>query len=271
MNQRLTERLSKFSEMANNAKSINELTNVVVETERIVFKSNFEDRQGGGPEANYETREFVVGEANTRGISWKLNLLRAVADANFSKMVRVGVHGGQAILLGQPDNLDITFAIYHALEPVYERLGKTAFDEFMEAQQGAEGTEKINRGGWINQWLVASPANLTETINESRNKDAASNGKLANLLVEKDTALQSYLETVTPPKPVKTPKAPKAPKEPKAKKGKKAKDPLEEGGYPEPDGDLENELENEDSESTLAEPDGQEETEDETGNLTGTD
>lgn len=247
MNQRLNEKLTSFPETMSKAKTAEEISNSIVEIERLVLKSNFEDHQAGSPAAPYVAQDYIVGERNTRGLSWKLNLLRTIAAATFCKMVRMGVHGGNVRILGQGENIDTTLRIYETLVDTYDGFGKTAFTDFSDGQKGEEGTPKVHRAGWINQFLVAAPEALASALTESRAKDAVSNGKLASMVAERESALHEYASSLVPAKPPQAEKAPKAPKTPKPKKAGKV-DPLEASLDSQED---ETTTENEEDESTL--------------------
>lgn len=256
MNQKLTDKLARFPEAIAGVKTLDELTTSLVEIERLVLKSNYETKQSGSPLAEYEARDFIVGESNTRGLSWKLNLFRAIAEATFCKMVRVGVHGGNVRVLGQPENIDTTLQIYNALVPVFEGLGGTAFTEYSDGQKGEEGEAPVNRTGWVNQWLIAAPTKLAEAVAESRTHDTSQNGKIANMVLEANSELTVYQSSLAPAKVERTPRAPrdpKAPKSPRPSKTKKAaaEDP-ETTGFPE-DGEI--------LETSSASEDGSENTE----------
>lgn len=216
MNQRLNDKLSTIAETLAEVKTVEELQNTTVEIERLVLKSNFEDFQSGKPQAAYEARDYVVGERNTRGLSWKLNLLRMIAEFNFCKMVRVGVHGGQTKILGQPENIDTTLTIYHALVPAYENLSKTEFTNFSDGQSKEEGAATVHRVGWINAFLLESPVKLGEALKESRERDAGSNGKIAGAIAEMNSNLTTFQSSLAPAKAESAPKAEKAPKSKKS-------------------------------------------------------
>lgn len=258
MNQKLTDRLNALPETAAKSSKFDEVVASVVEVERLVLKSNYEDKQSGVT-AEFEKREYEVGGPNTRGLSWKLVLFRTIADATFCQMVRVGVHGGNVLVLGQPDNVNATIAIFESLVPVMDTISKSAYTEFADGPK-EEGASTPNRTGWINQWLIDAPETLSTAIAESRSKDTSSNSKIANMVAEAESALKEFRGTVVPPKPVKVPKAPKAPKDPNAPKkprGRKGVDPL-----------ATSDSENEDSDNTPDDPedaypgDAEDETED---------
>lgn len=210
MNQRLSDRLDKLPELLAEAKSIDAVDNAIVEVERLVLKSNYESHQSGSPEAAYEARDYVVGERNTRGLDWKLRTLRVVADANFCRMVRVGVHGGQTRILGQPENIDITLRIFETLVPALDAVSKTEFTNFSDGQNKEENAPVVHRAGWINKFLIEHAPALGTTIQESREKDAGSNGKLATMVSSREAALQEFANSLVPAKPAPAPKTPKA-------------------------------------------------------------
>lgn len=237
MNAKLTDKLTKLPETLSAATDLAALTNSLVEVERLVLKSNYENKQSGSPVGEYEARDFVVGEANTRGLSWKLNLCRAVAEGTFCKMVRSGVHGGNVRILGLPENVDTTIQIYTALVPAFEILGGTAFTGFADGL--GEGEAAPNRTGWVNQWLIATPAELASAITESRANDTSQNRKIADMVEEANSALTVFQSSLTPAKVERAPREPKAPKDPKAPRASKTKkaaaeDP-ETTGFPEDD------------------------------------
>jgi hypothetical protein len=211
MNQRLSDKLSTFPESLSKAKSKDEVNTAVVEIERLVLKSNFEDHQNS-VSAAYEAQDYTVGEANTRGLDWKIRLLRVLSNANFCYLQRLGVHGGQTQVIGQPENIDVTFQIYNALIPAYEAVSVAAFEDFLEGNSKEEGAAKPHKAGWINKFLVEVPAELGEKLHESQEKDAGTNGKLAAMIASKKTELQEYQKTLTPPRIERTPRAKKAPK-----------------------------------------------------------
>lgn len=232
MNQKLTDKLATLPETLGTSKDVDELNNAVVEVEREVLRSNFTDSQSGSPQEAFTARDYILGERNTRGLSWKLNLMTVVAEANFCRMVRVGIHGGQTQILGQPENIDTTIRIYESIVPVYDTVGKAAFDSFAEGNGKEEGAATPNRAGWINQYLIKAPEAMGAAIEAQRSKDAASNGKIAKMIAEKGEELNTYRASLAPAKPVKEPKAPKAPKTPKTPKGQKASRELPEGMTP---------------------------------------
>lgn len=237
MNQKLTDKLTKLPETLSGTADFEGLKNAIVETERLVLKSNYENKQSGAPVGEYEARDFVVGEANTRGLSWKLNLCRAVAEGTFCKMVRTGVHGGNVRILGLPENVDTAIQIYTAAVPAFDILGGSAFTAFADGL--AEGEAAPNRTGWINQWLIAAPAELASAIAESRISDTSQNRKIADMVAEADSALTVFQSSLTPAKVERAPREPKAPKDPKAPRASRTKkaaaeDP-ETTGFPEDD------------------------------------
>lgn len=222
MNQQLTERLEKLPEILGKATTVAELNAAVVDLERLVLKSNYADSQSGSPEAAFEARDYILGERNTRGLSWKLNLMTVIAEANFCRMVRVGIHGGQTQILGQPENIDTTIRIFEAIVPVYDTVGKNEFTSYSDSASKEEGAATPHRAGWINQYLTKAPEAMGAAIEESRTKDTSGNSKLAKMVEERTAELNQFRASLVPAKPVKEPKAPKAPKAPKQPKGQKA-------------------------------------------------
>lgn len=218
MNQKLTDKLDKLPAALETAKTTEDVTTAVVEIERLVLQSNYEDSRSGSPEESYIAQDYVVGERNTRGLSWKLNLLRSIAAANFCRLVRVGVHGGQTRILGQQSNIDVTLRIYDALVATYTRLSTAAFTDFSDGHKSAEGAPTVHKAGWINQFLIEAPNELMADVVASREKDAGANSKVATMIAERTAKLQEFATSLAPAKPEKAPKAEKAPKSPKAGK-----------------------------------------------------
>lgn len=216
MNQKLTEKLSSLPDNLTAAATPADMSTAIVETERLVLKSNLEDTSPGPVIA----QDYLVGEANTRGLSWKLNLLRKVADANFCKLVRIGVHGGTTRLLGTQENIDTTLSIYDALVAAYTAKSAAAFTEFIDGNKTEEGAPSVHKAGWINQWLIDAPNAIFEAVSESRETDAGNNKKLADMIAERTSAVTEFQASLAPVKP---PKAERAPKTPKPPKGSKAK------------------------------------------------
>lgn len=210
MNQRLSNLLDTFPSELEKATSVAAIAEAIASIEAQVLKSNLEENST----APVVAQDFLVGEANTRGLSFKLNLLRQVASANFTQVVRIGVHGGTVKILGQQDNIDITLAIYNALIPAYESVSKTAFTEYADSQKGEEGPA-AHRVGWINKFLVDAPDEAFASVANAREAQGGSNRKIADLLAQKTSDIVAFKATLTPPKPVKEPKAPK-PKKTKA-------------------------------------------------------
>jgi len=208
MNSRLTAQLASFSGALESATTGEEIQAALVALEGTVLKSNIEEQST----ASVEAREYLVGEANTRGLSWKLNLLRQVAAANFCQLVRVGVHGGNTKILGQPENIDITLAIYEALIPAYEALSSKAFTEFSDAQTKGEGEPTVHRVGWVNKFLIDAPDSAFGAVSGDRESAASGNRKASDTINEKSSAVATFKASLAPAKPAKEPKAPKAPK-----------------------------------------------------------
>lgn len=235
MNQKLSERLATLPEALSKATNEEAVSTAVSEVERLVLKSTFDDAQSGSL-GEYVSQDYVVGERNTRGLSWKLNLLRTVAQNTFTELLRVGVHGGNVKLLGYQDHINATLAIYNALVDAYGTVAQAAFTSFSDENKPAEGDAPVHKAGWINQFLLAAPDQLGEDLTASREKDLGSNAKAANVIAEQSAALKAFKETILPPP------APRAPRKSKAvAEG-------EEGA--EGNGEAENDSASEDDEST---------------------
>lgn len=221
MNSKLAENLEKFPQTLTNVKDVSGLIESVVGLERLVLKSNYEDRQSGN-QAAYERREFEVGGPNTRGLSWKLALCRVLAEATFCKMVRTGVHGGGTVILGRPENIDITIKLFTDLTPVYDELSKTVYTETAEGASQADGATPMTKAGWISAWLLNTPLEMATAIKESREKDASSNQKIAAMISEAEAGLMEYEKTL---EPIKVTRAPKASRPRRAAKAEMEDDP----------------------------------------------
>ena len=217
MNSRLTSQLDSFASTVDSAADAQAIQAAIVSIEETVLKSNLEE-QSTAPTV---VQDYLVGEANTRGLSWKLNLLRQVAAANFCQLVRVGVHGGTVRLIGQQENIDITLRIYDALVSAYEALSAKEFTAFVDGQPKEEGVAAPHRVGWTNKFLVGAPDDAFAAVTSSR-ESASSNKKVADLIAEKNSGIAELKSTLAPAKPERAPKEPKAPKAPKGPKAPKS-------------------------------------------------
>lgn len=220
MNAKTQSLLNNFPAALEKATTNEEIKQAVVELENAVLKSNLDENS----DAPVVARDYVVGEANTRGLSWKLNLLRAVAAANFCQLMRIGVHGGNTRVLGQEDNLNITFAVYDALVAKYEEASAKAFQDFSDAQSKDENAEKVHRVGWTGKYLIDSPTEVFEAVMQAREEN--SNAKVTAMVERKNEALGQLRATFTP---TRTPAAPKAKKSKAPKDGESNETPEGEG------------------------------------------
>ena len=214
MNAQLTEAINGLSTRLENAKNPGDIQKAIVEIHRQALKASFDAGQTGDA-ANYTSREYSVGEANTRGLSWKLNLLRRVAEANLTKMVRTGVHGGGTRILGTSDNIDATIAIYEALAAHFTAASPKAFEDYSAENKAEDGTT-VHRAGWMNKWLVDNPDEIFTAVQAQRERDAGSNKQLQNSILEANSALNVYQSSLSPAKAPKAEKAPKAKRAPKS-------------------------------------------------------
>lgn len=208
MNSKVTERLAALPENLSKATTEEAVSIAVAEVERLILKSTFEEAPTGSL-GDYVAQDYVVGERNTRGLSWKLGLLRTVANSNFTEVLRVGVHGGNVKLLGYQDHIDSTLAIYNALVDAYGTVSQAAFTSFSDENKPAEGDAPVHKAGWINAWLLEAPTQLHDDLEASRAKDLSSNAKAANVIAEQAAALNAFKATILPPP------APRAPRKSK--------------------------------------------------------
>lgn len=214
MNQRLTERLAAFPETVGKATNMEGVQNAFIDISRHVLNSNFEEAKAGQDPGPYISRDYSLGDRNTRGLSWKLNLMRMVCEGTFCHMHRVGVHGGQVQIRGTEENVNTAIQIFEALVPAFEAQGKTAFTEFSDGPK-EEGAPTPHRAGWINQYLISAPAEISTALSAVRSEDAGKNGKLAAMIAERENGLKEYQASLAPVKPAPEPKTPKAKKAPK--------------------------------------------------------
>lgn len=211
-------KLAQLPEALAKAKSSAEVATAVVDVERNLLKQVMDAHTGGRDTEDYTTQDFLVGERNTRGLSWKLALLRVIAANNFCQMIRIGVHGGTTQIAGQPANIENTLAVYNAISGVMDPLSQSAFTSYSEANKDGEGEPPIHKVGWVNKFLLDLPGELSDALKAAREKDAGGNGKLAKTIEEKDAALATFTKSLAPVKAAaqpRTPKAPRAPKPPK--------------------------------------------------------
>lgn len=212
MNQRLTNLLTTLPDTLTKTDSNAAIQTAVVALEDAVLRSNLENYQNNA-EGPFVSREYLVGEANTRGLSWKLNLLRLVAAANFCQLVRLGVHGGSTRVLGQEENLNTTFTVYDALVLCYEELSKKAFTDFTDQQEKGSEETTTHRVGWVNKFLQDAPTEVFAAVDSAR--ASATDRKAEAMIAKKDEQMKELKATFAP---VKAAAAPKAPKEKKAPK-----------------------------------------------------
>ena len=215
MNNKLQTLLTQLPTNLANAESNDAIKTVVVDLENAVLRSNLEETS----DTPFVSRDYVVGEANTRGLSWKLNLLRLVATANFCQLMRIGVHGGNTRVLGQEENLDTTFQVYDALTDRYAELSAKEFESFSDARSKEENAEKVHRVGWVGKFLIDAPTEVFAAVEASRQENASA--KVTALIEKKNEGLNQLRATFAP---VRTPAAPKAPKAPKEGKRRKKTD-----------------------------------------------
>lgn len=206
MNTKLQSMLSNFPAVLERATTNDDIRTAVVDLENAVLKSNLEENTEGP----YTSREYLVGEPNTRGLSWKLNLLSLVARANFCERMRLGIHGGSTRILGQDENLDVTFQVYDALVAKYEELSKKAFDTFVEGQSKDEKAPTVHRVGWLGKFLIDAPNEVFEAV--FRVRDDGANAKTMAMIEKKNEGLAELRNTFTPTRSPATPKPKKAPK-----------------------------------------------------------
>lgn len=216
MNAKLQSQLSNFPAALERAETNEAIQSVVVDLENAVLRSNLEDTS----DSPFVSRDYVVGEPNTRGLSWKLNLLRLVAAANFCQLMRIGVHGGNTRVLGQEENLNTTFQVYDALAARYEELSKKAFQEFSDSRNKGEGEESVHRVGWVGKFLIEAPTEAFQAVTNAR--EEGSNSRTTAMIEKKNEGLNTLRATFTP---ARTPAAPKAKKAPKGAKASKNQEP----------------------------------------------
>lgn len=215
------EKLAQFPETLKTAKTLDAVTAALIDVENSIFKTVLDSHVSGQDNETYTARDFLVGERNTRGLSWKLGLLSAIAAANFCAMVRVGVHGGTTKIVGQPSNIDTVESLFNALAGGLETVGQSAFQTFNDGRK--EGEPAVHKVGWVNQFMLDAPGALTTALAARRDQAASGNAKLAKTFEEKDASLAEFRKTLAPVKATPAPKDPNAPKPPKAAKsnGKK--------------------------------------------------
>lgn len=214
MNQKLTSAIASLNDKLEAADSPEAIQSVLVDYGNTALKSNLEDSQNNSG-GEVTSREYLVGEANTRGLSWKLNLLRQCAQVNFCQMVRLGVHGGSVRIIGTEENINATFALYDALVPRYEEVSKKAFQDFSDQQGKEEGGKAPHRVGWVNQYLIETPNSAFGAVQEAR----GSNPRVDAMLAQNEERFKEVRASFAPARAEKAPKAAKAPKAPKAAKG----------------------------------------------------
>lgn len=215
-----TTKLDQLQENLSKAKSVGDVNGLLVDVERQVMKRVYDDRNAGRDTEAYTAEDYLLGEKNTRGLSWKLVLMREVARANFCQMIRIGAHGGTVKIVGQPSNIAATRTIYEALASSFDPIGQAAFASYNDAR--GENDAPVHKIGWVNQFLINTPTELGAALTESREKDAGGNAKLAKMLEEKNSDLQAYLKSLAPSKPTPAPKDSNA--APKKKGGQKKSD-----------------------------------------------
>lgn len=215
-------KLDQLPENLTKAKSVSDVNGLLVDVERQVMKRVFDERNAGRDTETYTAEDYLLGEKNTRGLSWKLVLMREIAKANFCHMQRIGAHGGTIRIHGQPSNIAATKQIYEALAAGLEPISQSAFTSFNDAR--AEGDAAVHKIGWINKFMIDTPAELGTALTESRNKDAGGNAKLAKMLEEKGEELKTYQASLAPAKAAPAPKDPNALKAARAPKAGKKSD-----------------------------------------------
>lgn len=205
------QKIEGLADALKGAKDAAAVSAIIVDLERQILKQNFDARNAGQDEDPIVTVPYEVGGRNTRGLSWKLELLRAVSKANFVVMRRTGVHGGGVNLIGQQKNIDLTLKIYDALAAAYDPLSTAAFTSYSEGR--TENDPAVHKVGWMNQFLIETPKQMGQSIDEAFATATSGNSKLAKVVQDKTDELSAYVASQSlASKPAKEPKAPKAKK-----------------------------------------------------------
>lgn len=217
------EALTGLPETLKTAKSTADVKTAISNVVRQLAADQYKANNGGTDTEAYEARDYLVGERNTRGLSWKLNMLREIAAANFCEMVRTGVHGGGTKIIGQPTNIDNTLAIYDAAVAASEPIAATAYAELVDGRNADDTEPTPHKVGWTNKFLTEFPSEITATITTQRDADAGGSTAYADMINQKNSDLKTYKSSLGLTKAPKEPRDPNAPKPEKAPRA--AKDP----------------------------------------------
>lgn len=215
------EALTGLPEVLKTAKSTSTVTSAISNVVRQLASEQYSAHNAGSDTEAYEARDYLVGERNTRGLSWKLNMLREIAAANFCQMVRTGVHGGGTKLIGQPSNIDNTLAIYDAVIAAVEPIAATAYAELSDSRDEGSTEPLPHKVGWTNKFLTDYPTDLTTAIQTQRESDAGKSSAYGEMITQKNSDLATFKSTLGLAKAAKEPRDPNAPKPEKSPKAPK--------------------------------------------------